>query len=290
MEKINISTYQAFWGLLRLVRPKQWIKNAFVLAPLIFASKFTDIHSIIEALVAMVLFCIASSATYILNDYNDIELDKNHPKKSKERPLASGQVQQSQALFLLAFLYSILIISSFFFPTILLIIGLYIIVNIAYSLSLKHQVVVDIFTIAFGFVLRIYAGATAIAVPVSSWMFITTFCLALYLATIKRQQELLHSSDKKGRTVLKFYTPKLLDRYAEMSATGTLLFYSLFIMTAHPNMVITIPLVLFGLFRYWFITETDEISESPTDTLFTDWQLGLTILLWISCCMWRLWV
>lgn len=270
------------------MRLKQWVKNAFVLAPLIFANKFSDISCVSNAFLATFLFCIASSATYILNDYHDIEQDKKHPKKSKTRPLASGQIQKSHALILLSFLYIILIASASLMPSVLFVIGLYLIINIAYSVFLKHQVVVDIFTIAFGFVLRIYAGATAINVPVSAWMFVTTLCLALYLATIKRQQELKHSPALCARSVLQFYTPKLLERYAGMSATGTLLFYSLFVMTAHPNMVITIPIVLFGLFRYWFISETDDISESPTDTLFADWQLAATVLLWIIVCLWRL--
>ena len=161
-------------------------------------------------------------------------------------------------------------------------------INIAYTISLKHQVVIDIFCIAIGFVLRIYAGASSIAVPVSSWMFVTTLCLALYLATIKRQQELRHSKHPESRSVLKFYTPKLLEKFSDMSAIGTLLFYSLFVMTAHPTMVITVPLVLFGFFRYWYISGSSDLSESPTDALYSDWQLAITVILWIVFCLWGL--
>lgn len=284
------STSQLAFGLLKLARLKQWIKNSFVLAPLLFASKFTDPLALIHAMLATVLFCIASSATYILNDYHDIEQDKKHPKKATERPLASGLIQKQQALMTLFSLYAILLFASFFYAKVMLIIAAYLLLNIAYSLSLKHQPVLDIFSIAFGFVLRIYAGACAIAVPVSSWMFVTTLSLAVYLATIKRAQELTHLGPTEGRTVLKFYTPKMLERFADMSATGTLLFYSLFVVTAHPNMVITVPLVLFGFFRYWYLTESTDVSESPTDTLYSDKQLLITVLLWVGCCLWRLWI
>jgi 4-hydroxybenzoate polyprenyltransferase len=148
--------------------------------------------------------------------------------------------------------------------------------------------VVYIFAIASGFVLRVYAGAVALDVPVSSWMFITTLCLALYLAAIKRRQE-LSQSGVEGRKVLERYSVALVDRYAEMSATGALLFYSIFVISAKPDLVVTIPLVLFGLFRYWFVVEALDRGESPTDALISDWQLLLTVLLWVVACGLALW-
>jgi 4-hydroxybenzoate polyprenyltransferase len=148
--------------------------------------------------------------------------------------------------------------------------------------------VLDIFTIALGFVLRVYAGAMALNVPVSSWMFITTLCLALYLGAVKRRQE-LKQSGSDGRQVLKQYTVVLVDRYAEMSATGALLFYSMFVMSTRPELVVTVPLVLFGLFRYWFVVEALEGGESPTDALLADGQLLTTVVLWVSLCAWALW-
>ncbi len=128
----------------------------------------------------------------------------------------------------------------------------------------------------------------ALSVPVSSWMFVTTLCLALYLAAVKRRQELAQSG-KEGRKVLEHYTVTLVDRYAEMAATGALLFYSLFVMTARPEMVITIPFVLYGLFRYWFVVESLDGGESPTDALLSDWQLSLTVVIWVGVCAWALW-
>lgn len=275
-------------GLIKLMRPKQWVKNGFVLAPLIFSGEFLDPAAVRHALWAMLLFCVASSATYVINDMHDIERDRRHPKKSQSRPLAAGVVPVSAALFLLAGLYAVLLGAWFVVPKVLGVIAAYLVLNLAYTFVLKHQPVVDIFTIAIGFVLRVYAGAVALSVPVSSWMFITTLCLALYLAAVKRRQE-LSQSGSEGRKVLEKYSVALVDRYAEMSATGALLFYSMFVMSAKPALVITVPLVLFGLFRYWFVVEALDGGESPTDALLADWQLLLTVVLWVLTCGWALW-
>jgi decaprenyl-phosphate phosphoribosyltransferase len=275
-------------GLLRLMRPKQWIKNGFVLAPLMFAGAFRDSVAIGQALLAVLLFCVASSATYIVNDIHDIERDRRHPRKSRTRPLASGQVSVTAALVLLGLLYAVLVWGWFQAPGVVQVILGYLLLNLAYTFVLKHQPVLDIFTIAIGFVLRVVAGAQALAVPVSSWMFVTTLCLALYLAAVKRRQE-LRQSGSEGRQVLEKYTVSLIDRYAEMSATGALVFYSMFVMSARPALVITIPLVLFGLFRYWYVVERLEGGESPTDVLTEDGQLLVTLLLWIAACAWALW-
>lgn len=258
------------------------------MAPLVFTGSFFDANAVIQALVATLLFCIASSATYIINDISDLERDRRHPKKSKTRPLAAGIVSVPAALILLAALYAVLVWGWFVAPKVLMVIAAYLVLNLAYTVVLKHQPVVDIFTIAIGFVLRVYAGAMALDVPVSSWMFITTLCLALYLASVKRRQE-LSQSGAEGRKVLEKYSVSLVDRYAEMSATGALLFYTMFVISAKPELVITVPLVLFGLFRYWFVVEALDGGESPTDALLADWQLLLTVVLWVAACGWALW-
>ncbi|GAA5180612.1 decaprenyl-phosphate phosphoribosyltransferase [Niveibacterium umoris] len=275
-------------GLLTLMRPRQWVKNTFVLAPLVFAGAFRDPTAIRHAVVAALLFCVASSATYIVNDIHDIERDRRHPKKSRTRPLAAGVVTVRAAVALLSALYALLVAGWFHAPHVVEVIAAYMVLNVAYTFALKHQPVVDIFTIAIGFVLRVYAGAVALDVPLSSWMFITTLCLALYLAAVKRRQELAQSGSE-GRQVLKHYSIALVDRYAEMSATGALLFYSMFVMSAKPQLVITVPLVLFGLFRYWFVVESLDGGESPTDALLEDWQLLLTVLAWVGACGWVMW-
>jgi 4-hydroxybenzoate polyprenyltransferase len=275
-------------GLIKLMRPKQWVKNGFVLPPLIFTGQFLNPSAVRSALLAVLLFCVASSATYIVNDMHDIERDRRHPKKSKTRPLAAGSVKVPSALALLGLLYATLLSGWFIVPNIIYVIIAYMALNLMYTFVLKHEPVVDIFSIAIGFVFRVYAGAIALAVPVSSWMFITTLCLALYLAAVKRRQE-LSQSGFESRKVLEKYSVSLVDRYAEMSATGALLFYSMFVMSAKPELVITVPLVLFGLFRYWYVVEAFDAGESPTDALLTDWQLLLTIAMWVIACGYALW-
>lgn len=275
-------------GLVSLMRPKQWVKNVFVLAPLVFSGEFLHLGSVTQALLATWLFCIASSTVYIINDIHDVEHDRLHPVKSKSRPLAAGIISLRSALVLLATLYGVLLIGWFMMPAVVGVIIAYLLLNIAYTFVLKHQPVLDIFTVAIGFMLRVYAGAIALAVSLSSWMFVTTLCLALFLAAVKRRQELLQSG-ADSRDVLKKYSVALVDRYAEMSATGSLLFYSLFVMSVRQEMVITIPLVLFGLFRYWYVVEELDGGESPADILLTDWQLLLAIIVWGGVWLWMLW-
>lgn len=275
-------------GLIALMRPKQWVKNGFVLAPLVFTGEFLDPQAVGAALFAALLFCLGSSATYIVNDIHDTKRDRLHPKKSKTRPLAAGVVSAPMAFGLLGALYGGLFWGWFVAPDVVLVIAAYLGLNLAYTYLLKDQPVIDIFTIAIGFVLRVYAGAVALSVPVSAWMFVTTLCLALYLAAVKRRQE-LKNSGIDGRKVLETYSVSLVDRYAQMSATGALVFYSMFVMSAKPQLVITIPLVLFGLFRYWYVVEALDGGESPTDALLADVQLLLTTILWVAACGWALW-
>lgn len=276
------------FGLIKLMRPKQWIKNAFVLAPLLFSGLFLEFDYVKKALIAMLLFCIASAATYIVNDLQDVERDRRHPKKSRTRPLAAGIVSLPSATILLLVLYVLLMCCGWLLAQKVLIVAVvYLLLNLAYTFFLKHEPVVDIFTIAIGFVLRVIAGAIALDLPISYWMCTTTLCLALYLAAVKRRQELTQSGTE-GRKVLGKYSSKLIDRYAEMSATGALFFYSMFVMSAKNELVITVPLVLFGLFRYWYVVDVLDGGESPTDALLADWQLFFTIIIWVIVCCWAL--
>jgi 4-hydroxybenzoate polyprenyltransferase len=176
----------------------------------------------------------------------------------------------------------------FLAPKVMAVIVGYLTLNLAYTFVLKHQPVIDIFTIAIGFVLRVLAGAVALNAPVSGWMFVTTLCLALYLAAIKRSQE-LSQRGTEGREVLTKYTKALVDKYAEMSATCALVFYSMFVMASRPELIVTVPLVLFGLFRYWYVVDILDGGESPTDALLADFPLLLTIVAWCAACAWALW-
>jgi len=160
----------------------------------------------------------------------------------------------------------------------------YIALNLADSYFLKDQPVIDIFSVASGFVIRVWGGSAALGVPLSSWMAITTLCLALYLAAIKRRQELANSGIE-SREVLRMYSVELIDRYAAMSATGALIFYSLFVMSANARLVWTIPLVIFGLYRYWYVVEHLDGGESPTDAVLTDLPLAIAIVIWVGVCV-----
>jgi|SRR5579883_1291700 4-hydroxybenzoate polyprenyltransferase len=274
-------------GLLRLLRPKQWIKNAFVIAPLIFAHAFLEPRSIRNTVIAVLLFCCASSITYIINDLHDIEKDRLHPTKRLSRPLAAGTVTRAAAFAALVALGVVLSLSWLWSAPTAVALFAYLALNLAYTFFLKDQPVADIFSIAVGFVLRVYAGAVAISVPLSSWMAITTLCLALYLASIKRRQELA-TVGTGSRRVLDHYSAELIDRYAEMSAVGALIFYSLFVMSSSPGLTPTIPVVIFGLFRYWYVVDKLEGGESPTDVVLSDIPLALTIVIWGAICVFAL--
>lgn len=283
----RISLLGEIQGLINLIRPKQWIKNAFVFAPLIFAGEFLNLASVYTTLLAAFLFCLAASAVYIVNDLKDIENDRAHPEKSHKRPLASGEVQPKSAFILLALIYSGLGIAWFIMPHVIYVIIAYLTLNLAYTLRLKNEPVVEIFIVAFGFVLRVYAGALALNVPVSHWMFTTTLSISLYLASIKRRQELIQSGTQ-SRGVLANYSVSLIDRFAEMSAVISVVFYSLYVMDKQPELTLTVPFVIFGLFRYWYIVETYKGGESPTDVIIQDKQILITIFLWLSCCIYVL--
>lgn len=281
----NFITIEEFLGLIKLTRPKQWVKNGFVFAPLLFAGEFLNIESAYLTLLASIAFCIAASAVYILNDFKDIEKDRKHPTKSKSRPLATGQVRPKTAIYLLILLYLILLSFWLYIPSVMFVILLYLLINWGYTFKLKNEPVLEIFIVASGFVLRVYSGALAIAVPISEWMFITTLSISLYLASIKRRQEIIINKSH-GRDVLAKYSIELVDHFAEMSAIMAIVFYSLYVMAVQPKLVVSIPFVVYGLFRYWYLVDVLNEGESPTDALLQDIQLLLTVILWIGCCFW----
>jgi decaprenyl-phosphate phosphoribosyltransferase len=274
-------------AVLKLLRPLQWIKNGFVLGPLVFSGLFSDPGSVLQALLAMAVFCATSSTIYILNDLRDIEEDRAHQTKSKTRPLASGKITPPIAYGVFIVMMALVGLGLIVMPPLALPIAGYVFINLGYSYYLKKKPVIDLFCIAAGFVLRVYAGALALDIVASPWIVVTTLCLALYLAAIKRRQELAQQGSG-SREVLGIYTIGLLDRYAEMAAVSALLFYGLYVFTVHPELVLSIPLVLFGLFRYWYIVEVHGGGESPTDALVRDWPLLATLVVWAGLCMWVL--
>lgn len=276
-----------FVALLRLLRPKHWVKNLFVLAPLIFSGLFTSATERRLALVGMLLFCVAASMVYIINDLADREIDSLHPTKRVTRPLASGAVSVGAARILLAVLGVLLLAGSYVSMPLIAILLVYITLNVLYSAWLRRVPVVDIFCVAAGFVLRVYAGAIVIDVPLSSWMLVTTLAIALYLAAIKRRDELDVQGDA-ARTVLSQYTVPLLDRFALMASVCAMVFYCMFVVTTRPVLAFTIPFVLFGIFRYWFLVDRKGRGESPTDALWSDAPLAITVVLWGVLCAYLL--
>lgn len=247
--------------------------------PMVFSGLFLNVVAQQNSLIAFVFFSLAASLVYAINDLADVERDRLHPVKRLKRPIASGAVSK-QAALAVAFALLLGSLSSFFFsPNFFFVLLAYIALNLAYSTYLKHQPVLDIFSVSAGFVLRVYAGAVAIDVKLSSWMFITTLSLALYLASIKRFQE-IQLQGSEGRQVLKKYSAKIVARYADVAAVSTILFYSLYCFSEHPNLIITIPLVLFGIFRYWYLVDAESQGESPVDVLYTDVPMILVVLLW----------
>ena len=268
----------------RLIRPRHWVKNAFVLAPAVFAGVFTEPESALKGLAAFGMFCLAASAVYVFNDLRDASTDRLHPVKRHARPLASGALSIATGRMVLAALVAGLAASMIAFRAPALTIAGYVALNVAYTLWLKHVAVVDLFCIASGFMLRVYAGAQAVDVPLSSWMLITTLALALYLAAVKRRQELA-TSGPESRRVLANYTLPLLDGYAQTAASASVVFYSLYVMDVRPELAITVPFVLLGIFRYSYLVQTRQVGESPTDALWTDVPLILTILAWGALCV-----
>lgn len=275
-------------ALVRLMRPRQWIKNAFVVAPLIFSGQFAQPGAIANSVFAVVLFCLAASAVYVFNDLHDLDADRRHPVKRYSRPLASGAVTVAGAWWTFGVLCTTVALGLLVsVETTSVVLG-YIALNVAYTRKLKEVPVVDLFCIAAGFVMRVFAGAVAISLIPSGWMLITTLCLALYLAAVKRRDELAGNGDT-SRAVLRQYTAPLLDRFAERAAMSSMVFYGLFVITVRPALVTTIPLVLFGMFRYSYVVDRTGAGESPTDALWRDLPLALTVVAWTALCAVVLW-
>ncbi len=259
---------------IRLLRPRQWVKNLLVFVPLLFAAPSFDwmARNAPSVLLAFLSFSLLSSAIYVFNDIRDLERDRLHPVKRK-RPLPSGEVPVPSAALLGILLFLLSLAAGYPLGwTFLLVLLTYALNNLLYTLYLKNYQLFDVFSIAFGFVLRVYAGAVAIDVPVSEYLFLTVFFLALFLAIGKRRYELLLLGDggKAHRKVLRHYSVYYLDQLMNISATLTLVVYTIYTLEgAREGMVFTVPIVVFGLFRYYHITHNLKRGE-PSDDLLSD--------------------
>lgn len=277
-------------GLLRSLRPAQWLKNGFVFAPMVFSGRMLDPDAWLASTVAAVAFCAAASATYLVNDVVDREADRSHPGK-RSRPVASGAVGAGSALATAAVLLAVAVVAATVCGTTLVWVVLgYLAATQSYSLLLKRAVFVDVLVLAGGFVLRVVGGAVAIDVPVSTWLLLCAYLLALYLALGKRRAELVLLGAGAGshRAVLGHYTLPMVDQAISVVLGATVLAYSLY--TVAPSTVAkvgseglmaTVPVVLYGLFRYLYVLHRHELGGSPTRALVADRPLLVCVVVWL---------
>ncbi len=280
--------YTNIYGLLRTLRPRQWIKNGFVFAALVFDGKLTVWPLLLRTTFAFILFCMVSSTVYIINDLADIEKDRQHPKK-KRRALPSGQMQPWFAVLSAVGILAVCLPLSFWLdPYFGLIIVTYLLLNVAYSFALKNVVIIDVMVVAAGFVLRVGAGViVAEAERFSPWLYVCTIFLALFLAIGKRRHELsyLAAGANDHRRSLNEYTFPFLDEMSHLVTTGAVISYSIYTFSAvnlpdNYAMMLTIPFVIYGVFRYQYLIHVRGEGGAPEMLLYTDRPLLLDLMLW----------
>ncbi len=274
--------------ILRTMRPRQWPKNVFVFAALVFDRQLIALDSLLITSFAFVLFCLASSLVYLINDLSDIESDRQHPHK-RNRPLASGLLPKKTALLVIIFLVLLVFPISFIFDTGFgLIISGYFAMMVAYSFWLKHMPLIDVMVIATGFVLRVTAGVTIITTErFSPWLFVATTFLALFIGLGKRRAEikLLESGASAHRRVLKGYSVALLDQLLTIVLSTTLMTYCLYTFSAaitpdNHVMMLTIPFVIYGLFRYLYLIRMEDVGGAPEEIVLSDRPMQMAVFIW----------
>ncbi|MHB8134021.1 MAG: decaprenyl-phosphate phosphoribosyltransferase [Anaerolineaceae bacterium] len=278
-----------FAAVIKELRIKQWVKNLFVLIPLVFDRQLLNSEALIRSTIGFIIFCLVSSSVYIINDIMDIEADRQHPKK-KYRPIASGKIPVNMAWIISIFLVLLPTITSFYLsPFFAIIIIVYFIINLAYSKKLKHLVLIDVMIIASGFVLRVAAGVSLIVVErFSPWLYVVTTLFALFLALGKRRGELitLENGNFIQRKVLDGYTVPFLDQLITIVSATTIVAYSLYTFSA-PNlpdnhtMMLTIPFALYGIFRYIYLVQVKNEGSAPDELVMVDRPLQITFLLFV---------
>ena len=281
------------------MRPKQWTKNVVVYAALIFDGKFLDPDLFLRTTAVFFLFCLVSSSVYLLNDLVDIEKDRAHPLK-RNRPLASGALKPVYAIIALFALLGVSLPAAYLLDVnAALILAGYFLLNVAYSFWLKNMVILDVFTIAAGFVLRVAAGAVVVQVErFSPWLYVCITLVALIIALGKRRAELAALEDGAGnhRAILDEYNINFLDHLISLTTGATIVTYSLYTFSAHnlPEnhlMMLTIPIVIYFLFRYLYLMHVKHLGGAPDELIFKDkplffsaafWALAVVLILYFS--------
>jgi 4-hydroxybenzoate polyprenyltransferase len=273
------------------LRPKQWTKNLFVFAGIIFALKFFEIYFLLKVSGAFIIFCFLSSSVYLINDVKDIESDRRHPLK-KFRPIAAGKLSITGAIGAAVALSLLALTAAFYLNFSFALVALsYFALMLFYTFCLKEMVLLDVFSIAAGFVLRAVAGVVVISIELSPWLIICTILLALFIALGKRRHELITLLDKAGehRKILDEYNPLLLDQLISAVAGSTVMAYALYTLWPETvakfqthNLVYTVPFVLYGIFRYLYLIYQKEKGGKPEEILLTDIPLIIDLLLWIG--------
>jgi 4-hydroxybenzoate polyprenyltransferase len=276
------------YGLLRTLRPRQWIKNGFVFVALVFDQKLFNWPLLFKTTFAFILFCMISSTVYIINDLADLEKDKQHPKK-RNRALPSGQLQPWFAVLSAVGILAVCLSLSFWLNLYFgLIVATYFVLNLFYSFVLKHVVIIDVMVVAVGFVLRVAAGVIIVdAERFSPWLYLVTILGALFMAIGKRRHELvlLGGGANAHRKILDEYNLKLLDDMTYLVTTGAVIAYSLYTFSAvnlPPNhtMMLTIPYIIYFIFRYQYLIHVKGEGGAPEMLLYTDLPLLLDAVLW----------
>ena len=275
-------------ALIDTLRPRQWTKNLVIFAGLIFDGQFLQPMPFLRVLAAALLFCLVSGVTYTINDLLDIEADKMHPQKCN-RPIASGRLSKKTAIGVVIFLSVVSLVGGYLLsPQLALIFIVYTLLILAYSLWFKKVMILDVLIIAAGFVLRVLAGLSVIKVAYfSPWLFVLTTLLAMYLAFGKRLAELklLETNAVSHRKTLDGYTVPLLNQYILVTLTAILITYTFYTFSAHAGqssyaMMLTLPFVVYGIFRYLYLIQSDLITSSPEEVLLKDHPLQIAIGLW----------
>lgn len=276
--------------LLISLRPEQWIKNLFVFAGLLFGRRLLDVDAVMLASATFVIFCALSGAVYLFNDVADRDADRRHPLKS-DRPIASGRLSPRAALIAAGFCVAAALQSAILVrPALGVVAGVYLALLLMYSVVLKHVVIVDVLAIAGGFVLRAIAGAVAVSVPISHWLLVCTTLLALFLGLSKRRHELtlLAEGATGHRPILEEYSPHLLDQMISVVTASALVAYAVYATSPETaqrlgtdRLGLTIPFVLYGIFRYLYLVHRKRAGGSPAALLLTDWPLLACVALWV---------